>query len=376
MRRSVFPMKRFLLGLALAGALVSAAPAQNPSVKPVRLAIVGLVHDHVNPVLDRLERPDVAIVGVAEANEPTRVRLQAAHRLPAALLHADFRRMLDEVKPEAVAVFTSIEDHLEVIRACAERGIDVMVEKPLAVNGGQAREIARLAAEHRIQVLTNYETSWYPTTQEVGRIVRSGELGDVRKMIARDGHQGPKEIGVSADFLAWLTDPKENGGGAIVDFGCYGANLMTWVMSGEKPVSVFAVTQQLKSDPAYAKVDDEATIVLTYPHAQGIIQASWNWPYNRKDFDVYGTKGLAIADDRTRLRRRSAINAPEQSRELSAPAAHGSDGLAYLAAVVRGLVDPSSGLSALPLNVTVVEILDAARESARTGRVVKWPAGD
>ena len=83
---------------------------------------------------------------------------------------------------------------------------------------------------------------------------------------------------VSPEFLDWLLDPVRNGGGALTDFGCYGANLMTWLMRGQRPRSVTALTQHLKTDPVYARVDDEATIVLDYPTAQAIIQASWNWP--------------------------------------------------------------------------------------------------
>src|SRR4029450_6093504 len=91
-----------------------------------------------------------------------------------------------------------------------------------------------------------------------------------------------------------LSDPVRNGGGALFDFGCYGANLMTWMMDGRRPLAVTAVTQQFQPG-VYPRVDDEATIVLEYPAAQGIIQASWNWPVGRKDFEVYGERGLAIA---------------------------------------------------------------------------------
>jgi predicted dehydrogenase len=73
-------------------------------------------------------------------------------------------------------------------------------------------------------------------------------IGDIRKMVVHDGHQGPKEIGCSKDFLAWLTDPVKNGGGALTDFGCYGANLMTWMMEGKAPVAVTAVTRHIKPD--------------------------------------------------------------------------------------------------------------------------------
>ena len=70
------------------------------------------------------------------------------------------------------------------------------------------------------------------------------------------------------EFLAWLNDPKLNGGGALYDFGCYGADLMTWLMDGQRPISVTATTQQIKPD-IYPRVDDEATIILTYPKGAG-----------------------------------------------------------------------------------------------------------
>ena len=95
------------------------------------------------------------------------------------------------------------------------------------------------------------------------------------------------------EFLSWLTDPKLNGAGALFDFGCYGAGLMTWLMNGEKPLTVTAVTQQIKPE-IYPKVDDEATIIITYPKAQAIIQASWNWPFDRKDMEVYGATGSVM----------------------------------------------------------------------------------
>src|SRR5690606_21171963 len=107
---------------------------------------------------------------------------------------------------------------------------------------------------------TNFETSWYESNQQIKTLVKGGQLGEVRKVMVNDGHQGPKEIGVSDEFLEILTDPKKNGAGALVDFGCYGANLMTWLMNGEKPISVTAVTHQNKPD-IYPEVDDEASII-------------------------------------------------------------------------------------------------------------------
>src|SRR5579862_8633627 len=128
-----------------------------------------------------------------------------------------------------------------------------------------------------------------------------------------------------------------------------------------------AVTQQIKPQ-VYPKVDDEATIVLTYPKAQGIIQASWNWPFSRKDMEIYGRTGYVLVPQNNLLRIRSGTS---QETESQVPALHAPDNdpLSYLAAVVRGEVHPA-GLSSLEVNLIATEILDAARESARTGKRV------
>jgi predicted dehydrogenase len=278
--------------------------------------------------------------------------------------------MLDRVKPQAVAAFTSTFDHPRVVEACAARGIHVMMEKPLAVNMEHALAIQRAARSGGIHVVINFETTWYPANHEAAAWIREQSIGELRKIVVHDGHSGPKEIGCSPEFLNWLTDPVLNGGGALTDFGCYGANLMTWLMGGIRPSSVFAVTQQIKPD-IYPEVDDEATIVLSYPQTQGIIQASWNWPFSRKDMEIYGRTGYILAPEPGLLRLRQA-GKPEseiRAKPLTPPQ---NDPLSYLAAVVRGDIRPS-GLSSLEVNVIAVEILDAARESARTGRRVDLP---
>ncbi len=243
--------------------------------------------------------------------------------------------MLDQQRPEAICAFGSIYDHLEVVRAAAPRGIHVMVEKPLAVSMEHAREMRQLVQKHDIQLLTNYETTWYASNHEAfERVHERDEIGDIRKLVIHDGHKGPMEIGVNDHFLAWLTDPVLNGGGAIVDFGCYGANLATWMMQGEAPVTVTAVTQQIKPH-VYPRVDDEATIILTYAHAQAIIQASWNWPISRKDMEIYGTTGqLLLPNGNTILMNRPG-EAESRSLLEDRPAPY-NDPFGYLNAVVNG----------------------------------------
>jgi predicted dehydrogenase len=360
----------FTIATVLAARSLDAAP---PQPGPLRLGIAGLSHSHVHGILGRAGT-DVRIVGIAEPNRELAGRYARRYRVDPGLLFASLEEMLAAANPEAVAAFGPTDEHRAVVEACAPRGIHVMVEKPLAFDLGEALAMQALAERHRVHLLTNLETTWYPSVHATRALVREGAIGEIRKVVVHDGHRGPKEIGVEPEFLAWLSDPVRNGGGALTDFGCYGANLVTWLLQGEEPLAVTAVTQQVK--PAvYPRVDDEATIVLAYPRAQAILQASWNWPVNRKDMEVYGDRGYVLAPDRATVLLRRGESSPEESRPPAALPAARQDPFAFLAAVVRGelTVEPTD-LSALANNVAVARILDAARESARTGRTVRLAA--
>ena len=337
---------------------------------PLRIAIAGLVHGHVDGFLRAAaNRPDVQIAGIFDPDTALQQHYAKLYGLADSIFFTSLGTMLDQVKPEAVATFTSTFDHATVVEACARRHIHVMMEKPLAVSLKDAQAISRAAREGGIHVIVNYETTWYPSHAAMWRLMKEEHAaGDVRKMVAMDGHQGPQEIHVGPEFFAWLTDPVKNGAGALFDFGCYGANLMTWMMDNQRPIAVTAIAQTIKPQ-IYPHVDDEASVLVEYPKAQGIIQASWNWPFNRKDFEVYGASGYAIATGGDSLRVRLP-GAQEESHALSPLPPDERDSLSYLTAIVRGKLKPA-GLSSLENNMIVTEILVAARESARTGRTIK-----
>jgi predicted dehydrogenase len=341
---------------------------------PLRLAIAGLAHGHVSGFLRNAKpRADVKIVAVFDPDPALTASYAKANGFAPDMMFNDLAAMLDRIKPEAVATFTSTFDHAAIVEACARRHIPVMMEKPLAVNLQQARAIQKAAAAGNIPVMVNYETTWYKSHGEIWKLIKEQKTaGDIRRMVAMDGHQGPKEINVQPEFLAWLTDPVKNGAGALFDFGCYGANLMTWLMDNERPRAVTAIVNTNK--PAiYARVDDEATILVQYPKAQGIIQASWNWPFSRKDFEVYGEKGYAIATGGAGLHVRLPDQRAEESRTPADLAPESRDSITYLVGVARGKFKPT-GLNSLENNVIVTEILEAARESARTGKKITLAA--
>ncbi len=326
-----------------------AAPALLLGQSRFRVAVVGTEHGHVRGFLNAAQaRPDVEILGPFSFEDRARVASLAA---------------------DALACFTSTDRHLAVARLAADRKLPMMMEKPLATNNQDARAIAALSQSAGIPIFVNFETTWYRSHGELHRYFKQSTThGPIRKMVAMDGHQGPREIGVGADFFAWLNDPVRNGAGALFDFGCYGANLFTWMLDNQRPQRVLCSVKRNKPH-IYTNVDDEATILVDYPGAQGIIQASWNWPFSRKDFEVYSEKAYAHAMGGNLVRRRLSGAKAEDSVVPGDLPPGQSDALSHLIAVARRELAPNA-LSSLANNVIATEILVAARDSARTGQAV------
>ena len=357
-------MKKTLFILSLLVSLAAMADS------PLRIGVAGVAHGHLWNLIGAMNCGEFVIVGVAEENDGFRRHNNLVGRLPEEKFYASLSEMLDKEKPEVVVDYGSILHHMKTVEECAPRGIHVMVEKPLATTFKQAQRMEALAKKYGIRIMTNYETTWYSASHHVKQLADRGQLGNITRIDVYDGHQGPKEIGCDEMFLSWLTDPVENGGGAVIDFGCYGVNIATWLLHGQKPNSVYAVLRHNKPD-VYPHVDDDATIILDYDGCTVQVMGSWCWPYNRKDMYVYGSRGYAY--QRTANRVQLLIDG-RQGREFSAPrlASPYDDSYRYLKALVRGEIEEQpSDPSALQNNVLVVQILEAAIRSAKTGKAVK-----
>lgn len=354
------------------------------SAAPLRVGIAGLAHGHVGGFLNggalvpaggALHRNDIEIVGITDPDRTLFDKYSQREHLSSKLYYATVDDLITQAHPEAMLVFTSTFGHTQVVEECAKHHVHVLMEKPMAVSYHDALAIKRATQAGNIHVLVDYETSWYPSNKAAHDLLEQGALGDVRKVSVRDGHAGPKAIHVSPEFFAWLTDPKLNGAGALYDFGCYGADLMTWLMKGQTPNSVTAVTQQLQPD-TYPKVDDEANVILKYPKAVAILQGSWNWPFDRKDMTVYGRTGYVQTIKREQIEVRTKGERQPTTKDAEKLAAPYDDPLHYLAAVIRGEIQEDGSVSSLETNITVSEILDAARQSAKTGKTVSLPLHD
>jgi predicted dehydrogenase len=274
-----------------------------------------------------------------------------------------------------VWAFTPTTGHVEVVRYCAPRGIHVIVEKPLAATYKEALEIQALARKHNTLVLTNYGSTWQASQYAVKEAVASGAIGPIWRLHAVQGHNGPGDPKKSS-FAAWLADPVQNGGGALMDFGCY---LVLWSLGLKgKPQSVYATVQHLKPE-MFPNVDDNALIILNYKDGVAVLEASWDLPpAERLGSEIYGLKGSIVGNAIRKAGDAAPRGGGRGGRQAGEPLpitplpAERAEPIAYMVDRLRhkqGLDGPS----ALDLNVTVQEVLEAAKISARTGRSVSLP---
>lgn len=363
-----------LIGIIALCSVFSLAWADAPK-PPIRMAIIGLDHDAVGDFISRARgHPDVQLAGIVETNQSLITKYARLFNLSTNCFYSSLQGLLDKTNVQAAAIFTRTLDHRPAVEACAANKIDVLLEKPLAVKMDDALAIAAAVKNSGIQIMIDYETSWYSSIDNAYTIAHNQRaVGDLKKIIAVAGDQGPKDAGCSDEFVDWLADPVFNGGGALTDFGCYGAGLITWFMDGQRPISVFAQSQNMKPD-IYPKVEDEATIVMTYPRFQGIVQASWNLPFAERSLQIYGNSGYVFAPRLDLLRFRIA-GTEESELQLQAQPQPGpsTDDISNFIAVVRGETKPS-GPSCLQENLIVTEILDAARESIKLRKQVDLPS--
>ena len=349
-------MKRIALAVCLLAIPLAA--------QDYKIALIGLGHSHTWGHLNRmLAGGPVKLVGIAET-VPELVA-EAKKRGADVPFYADYKKMLDELKPDIVWGFVENNRHLEVVEACAPRHIHVIFEKPLASTYEDALAIRKLARQANILVLTNYQMAWWATNYAAKKLVEAGDIGKVWRMRGIVGHGGPgKAEGLNRYFFLWLTDPVQNGAGALMDFGCYNALWAIWYKG--LPQSVFAHADHLRPQE-FPKVEDSAVMILSYEDGVGIFEGSWDLPHGFQDLELFGRNGsVYVTGSKVTLRKGKGEG---QAMAADAPAPEMVGPTQYMTYCLRNH-KPIEGLVALDINVSVVQVVEAAKQSIATGKPV------
>ena len=333
----------------------------------VKVGFIGLRHGHSWRQLQDISKiAEADFVGVAESI-PGLVE-EARKVQPDVPYFSDYREFVRSAEPAIVWAFVENNRHLEIVEFLAPLGIHVIFEKPLAGTYEDASRIRDLARQHGIKVMTNYQMAWWPSNHELHRLAGEGTIGKVWRLHGVVGNAGPSPRDLRRKvFFDWLTDPVANGGGALIDFGIYSATWAVWHLG--LPARVHAVTHQLQPE-RFPKVDDSATLVLSYPEAVGVFEGSWNLPRGFQQLEVFGRSGSLFLN-RDSLAFRDGRKAEEALRPAPlAPA--DSHPIRYMIDRVSRNA-PLEHIVALDLNVDAVQILEAAKISAREFRSVPLP---
>lgn len=335
--------------------------AQEPTI-----ALVGLRHSHTWGHLEGMVKASPARLVAISETDPELIAEAKKITSPDVRYYTDYRKMLDEVKPTMVWAFVENNRHHEVVEACGPRKIHVIFEKPLAATAAQAFLIRDLARKHGIQVLTNFSPAFSPGYYAIKAKLDSGDLGKPWRLRATTGHGGvfPKS-GRSRIFHEWLIDPVKNGAGALMDFGCYNALYSLYYLG--RPQTVYAYALHLRPQD-FPQVEDGVTMVLGYPNAVAILEQSWDLPPNSGGMEIVSYEG-AIRMEGDRLEARKG-RAPAVTLESQPLPPERSGPIAYLVHCLKSN-RPVEGLVSLDYTVAVNEIIDAAKESIKSGKPVR-----
>ena len=268
----------------------------------IRAVIVGCAHMHANEIALYIDgQPDTELCGIADVPAPipenTDKRYTRAWNFENIAANYGARRfddylvMLDTVRPDVAYLLCDNSSKARVAEQIASRGIDLIVEKPMAMTGDEAREIVALKGKYGVNVLVNWPVIWRPYVRRFEAMLDSGACGELKKLRYINGHTGPlgkgaKHRGVSEN-AEQMTDEErsriwwyrsEYGGGAFLDILCYGCYFALWLF-GKTPKDISAYADNLGTP--YGNVEDNLVAVMSYDSAFAVCEGTWTTPRRR-----------------------------------------------------------------------------------------------
>ena len=356
-----------------------------------RVGVVGFAHMHVNELVERLAatgRCDFVAVADTVPATPSlttvegsrRANLERALGAPGSPRRFEAWRGLLEEKLDLVIFCPEISAHAEVAEAFAGRGVHLLTEKPLAGSVADADRMIAAAKAAGVALVTNWPITWRPAVRAVKSIVESGEIGEVVQFRWRNmaslgpmahgsSHPGSTTIGLvsEAEKASEWWHQKAAGGGALLDYCCYGACLAAWIVGMPTEVRAMAVNLMSPGD-----AEDNATLLLRFARAVGTIEASWTSFHNGVPNGpiVMGTHGTLVVDGGRVLvfTERGSATPSRVEEGVPLPAGRGTIGEEMLHHIETGeALHPTLDVA---LNREAVAILEAGRRAADTGAAV------
>lgn len=351
-----------------------------------RIAGINFDHFHMGDLLRMAhEHPEAEIVGISDEQRGRMESARESFGLGGEKVFTDYRTCLEQTRPDLVILCPAAARHAEWTEKVAPFGTAVLVEKPFAASLAEAdRMIAAMAVTGR-PLAINWPLAWLRSHVKAHDVIRSGLIGEVGEVHFYDGNRGPLWHGAdkiehepsdAEKDASWFYKDIE-GGGSLQDYLGYGTTLGTWLNGGQRPVEVMAMWDRKSGGPL--EVDEHSITVARYERGLSRFETRWGtftdpWthqPQPRCGFVVKGSAGTLSSydyDEFITVQTRKCpdglrIEAPRPVFPFSNPVAYVLDCLEHGREIEGPLSVATSRLGQ--------EIVDAAVESARTGRVVR-----
>jgi len=340
------------------------------SRKRLRVAVLGLAHDHVWSCLKHVPQTTQLVAG---ADPDPALCGRFAKATGCQRVFEDYGRLLEEVHPDAALIFSATALHADLVEMCAALGVHALVEKPMAATLEQADRMLLAARRARTRLMVNWPTAWSPAIRTALRLAGEGRIGRIWQLTWRGGHAGPDEIGCSEQFQGFLFDKELNGAGAFNDYCGYGAGLCLLFLGGP-PHSVVGMAGRLVK--THLPVDDNGILLLRYPQALCRLEMTWTEAVSGRpahDIALYGTEGTLVMGAEVWLytrRKPEGVCVPLDDLPRGE-----RDPFEYFARCIHRGEDPQ-GLCSPDLGRAAQEIMEAGLRSATSGREIALPIED
>jgi predicted dehydrogenase len=337
----------------------------------LRIGVLGMTHDHVWGNLADLKKSNLGeLVAAADPNEELLAKVQQDYDCPA--VFEDYEEMLEETELDAVYIFGDNATGAELTILAAEYGLHVLIEKPMASDLDGANRMLAAVREAGVTLMVNWPFAWWPQLQKAMSMAKGGEIGQLFQTKYRSAHAGPKELGCTPYFYNWLYDAELNGAGALMDYCCYGAALARTMLG--QPSRVVGVVGHCLKD--YITLDDNAVIIMQWPRAIAITEASWTQIGHLTSYfaTIYGSDGTLHVEPGNKGRLLLATREHEDGIEVKVdPLSEDRNNATnyFLSRISQGL--PVEGLSSAEISRDAQEILEAGLLSAREGTTMSLP---
>ena len=242
--------------------------------RPVRIGLAGLGAMGRNHLRILSSRPDVRVAAIAD---PVPDALAAAAAQSGAQPFAEPQAMIAEAELDGLVIAAPTTAHVPLALAAIDRGIAILVEKPLAATVEEGMRIVAAARERGIPVQVGHVERFNPAVLELGRLIGAGWLSSVYAIASR--RAGP--------FPARIRDV-----GVTVDLATHDVDILSWI-AGERPSRVYAETAQR----IHADHEDLLFGLLHFPSgATGMLDVNWLTPAKRRQLVVVGEEGMFELD--------------------------------------------------------------------------------